>query len=107
MDFFIKYSFPWRLRDRFFFKMVNLSNLDCLFPAADMTDFYRFLANDGGYIPQQSSRWGAGWGGVPNSVFNKKNVCLFRDSISEISTLIQINSGFFCLIRYSMACIIR
>ena len=34
--------------------IVMLSNLDCLFRATNITDLYRFLANDCGYIPQQS-----------------------------------------------------
>ena len=37
-----------------FFRMVKLSNLDCLFKAINMTDLYLFLADDCGYIPQQS-----------------------------------------------------
>ena len=46
--------FAMAVESLMFSRMVMLPNLDCLFQATNITDLYRFLAEDCGYIPQQS-----------------------------------------------------
>ena len=51
MRFLIQFGLSWQLRG---FK--RLSNLDCLFPATNIINSYRFLTEECGYIVQQASQ---------------------------------------------------